>query len=119
MMLWVPVVLDKCLRVGNLMAPAMAPEITLEECMEANVEKLRKRFPTGFTERDAEDRPVEHLAIVTPVGAAVTLHRVVEKPSVVQMFQGNGFIYVPLDGLPKLPMEPSIEEFNLRVRSQR
>ena len=31
-------------------------KITMKECMESNVEKLRKRYPNGFTIKDALER---------------------------------------------------------------
>ena len=31
-------------------------KITMKECMDANVEKLRKRYPNGFTIKDALER---------------------------------------------------------------
>ena len=31
-------------------------KITMKECMESNVEKLRKRYPNGFTVKDALER---------------------------------------------------------------
>ena len=30
--------------------------ITMDECMESNIKKLRKRFPNGFTVKDANER---------------------------------------------------------------
>ena len=30
--------------------------ITMDECMESNIKKLRKRFPNGFTIKDANQR---------------------------------------------------------------
>ena len=30
--------------------------ITMDECMESNIKKLRKRFPNGFTIKDANER---------------------------------------------------------------
>ena len=30
--------------------------ITMDECMESNMKKLRKRFPNGFTVKDANER---------------------------------------------------------------
>lgn len=30
--------------------------ITMDECMESNIKKLRKRFPNGFTVKDANQR---------------------------------------------------------------
>ena len=30
--------------------------ITMDECMERNIKKLRKRFPNGFTIKDANER---------------------------------------------------------------
>ena len=30
--------------------------ITMDECMESNIKKLRKRFPNGFTTKDANER---------------------------------------------------------------
>ena len=30
--------------------------ITMDECMESNIKKLRKRFPDGFTIKDANER---------------------------------------------------------------
>ena len=30
--------------------------ITMDECMENNIKKLRKRFPNGFTTKDANER---------------------------------------------------------------
>ena len=30
--------------------------ITMDECMESNIKKLRKRFPNGFTTKDANQR---------------------------------------------------------------
>lgn len=31
-------------------------KITMKECMESNIEKLRKRYPNGFTVKDALER---------------------------------------------------------------
>ena len=31
-------------------------KITMKECMDANVEKLRKRYPNGFSIKDALER---------------------------------------------------------------
>ena len=30
--------------------------ITMDECMESNIKKLRKRYPNGFTVKDANER---------------------------------------------------------------
>ena len=30
--------------------------ITMDECMESNIKKLRRRFPNGFTVKDANER---------------------------------------------------------------